>query len=220
MIDPPMRIRHLSPETEDYPFRINKRLRTDAPPPLTVLGNASLLRLSLSGLISSADTPADLILPTLDLIVEARRNSLPLIAGFQSSLERTCLAILLRGDAPLVVCPARSINGTKVGLSWREPLQAGRMLVVSRFQNGAKRPSVRLGILRNELVAALADRLLVIHAGSGSRAFRTSVMALEHGIPLYCFDHPKNRDLLLLGAERLDTESFCRHHAAGDSGRF
>ena len=59
-----------------------------------------------------------------DLSRAMRDAGVPVIGGFQSPMEKECLRILLRGDQPVVVCPARGIENMRIPREWREA--AGR----------------------------------------------------------------------------------------------
>jgi predicted Rossmann fold nucleotide-binding protein DprA/Smf involved in DNA uptake len=167
---------------------------------LTVFGEPELIRLPLLGLFATIRTPPELILRSLDLARSLRGAGVAVVAGFQTPLEREVLKLLLRGGQPTVVCPARSVEGMRIPRTWRTPLREGRLLIVSPFEKRLRRPSVRLALIRNHVVTSLASRTLVIHARPGSRAFRTAAAALEAGTEVFCLDHPKNGDLMLLGA--------------------
>ena len=43
------------------------------------------------------------------------------------------LTILLRGEQPIVVCPARCLARMRVPREYRAPLEAGRLLLLSPF---------------------------------------------------------------------------------------
>jgi predicted Rossmann fold nucleotide-binding protein DprA/Smf involved in DNA uptake len=167
---------------------------------LTVFGEPELIRLPLLGLFATIRTPPELILRSLDLARSLRGAGVAVVAGFQTPLEREVLRMLLRGSQPIVICPARSVEGMRIPREWRLPLHEGRLLIASPFQKRLRRPSVRLGVIRNEVVASLASRSLVVHARPGSRAFRAAATTLELGREVFCLDHPKNTDLVLLGA--------------------
>jgi len=57
--------------------------------------------------------------------------------------------------------------------------------------------------VRNRMVAALADRILVVHAVPGGRLQRLAAEALSWKKRVLCPDLPSNRDLIVMGAEPL-----------------
>jgi predicted Rossmann fold nucleotide-binding protein DprA/Smf involved in DNA uptake len=191
---------HLDREDPRLTPRIEAALVQSRSERLTMFGNSELLELPLLSLFATLRTPPDLILRSLDLARALRRAGVPVVAGFQTPLEREVLSMLLRGGQPTVVCPARCVEGMRIPRTWRTPLREGRLLILSPFEKRLRRPSVRLALIRNHVVTSLASRTLVIHARPGSRAFRTAAAALEAGTQVFCLDHPKNSDLILLGA--------------------
>ena len=118
-------------------------------PKVNSKGNLSLLDEQLTALFCSNRCPGDLILKTYDLARAIRDAGIPVIGGFQTSMERECLRILLRGKQPVVVCPARSIDNMRTPLDWRPALDGGRLLVMSPFPAMARRP--RRNLLPSEM---------------------------------------------------------------------
>ena len=96
-------------------------------------GSRRLLEEPLTALFCSNRCPGDLILKTYDLARAMRDAGVPVIGGFQTPMEKECLRLLLRGGQPVVVCPARSVEKMRIPRDWRDPLNAGRMLVLSPF---------------------------------------------------------------------------------------
>jgi predicted Rossmann fold nucleotide-binding protein DprA/Smf involved in DNA uptake len=76
-----------------------------------------------------------------------------------------------------------------------------RLLVISPFAANEERVTARLAARRNEFVAAVADRVLIVHAEPGGRTAKLAQTILERGAQLFTLDAPENRRLLDLGAE-------------------
>ena len=74
-----------------------------------------------------------MILQTYDLAQNLKEASEPVIGGFHSPIERECLTILMRGTQPIIICPARSIVGMRVRAEYKQPLEEGRLLILSPF---------------------------------------------------------------------------------------
>ena len=98
----------------NYPSALNKHLAEDAPDIITGLGNIDILRHNSAALFCSAKCPGDLILKTYDLAQIIRQSGMTVIGGFHSPMETECLTILLRGTQPVIICPARNINGMRI----------------------------------------------------------------------------------------------------------
>lgn len=86
------------------------------------------------------------------------------ISGFHSPVEKECLRILLRGKQPIVICPARSIEGMRIPADWRPAIESGRMLLLSPFPAKIRRPTSALCDQRNQFAAALASKFHVPYA--------------------------------------------------------
>jgi hypothetical protein len=54
-------------------------------------------------------------------------------------------------------------------MSWRKPLDLGRLLLLSIFPATQRRPDIYLSKKRNELVAALADEVFTAYAEPGGK---------------------------------------------------
>ena len=132
-------------------------------------GNLQLLEEPLTALFCSSQCPGDLILKTYDLARSMRDGGIAVIGGFQTPMEKECLRLLLRGNQPVVICPARSIENMRVPRDWRGPLREGRLLVLSPFSETVRRATAETAAQRNELVASLATRVFITHAARGSK---------------------------------------------------
>jgi predicted Rossmann fold nucleotide-binding protein DprA/Smf involved in DNA uptake len=98
-------------------------------------------------------------------------------------VEKECLRILLRGKQPIVICLARSLEKIRIPAEWRGGLDTGRLLLLSPFEKRPRRPTVESSHQRNELVAALADEALIIHAEPGGSVERISELIERWSIP-------------------------------------
>jgi hypothetical protein len=103
-----------------YPARLRRRLRTDALPQLSALGNLDLLALSKTALFCSARCPGRAILAVYDQVTRWRDAGRCIISGFHSPVEKECLRILLRGSQPIIICPARSLEKLRLAVDWQK----------------------------------------------------------------------------------------------------
>lgn len=151
-----------------YPARLRERLGADAPPRLTAVGNLNLFALLKTALFCSARCPGDAILRAYDQAAKWRDEGRCIISGFHSPVEKECLRILLRGNQPILICPARSLPA-RVPSELQKPVTVGRVLVLSCFNERESRITTELAARRNELVAALADDLWFAHITPGGQ---------------------------------------------------
>ncbi len=151
-----------------YPARLRERMGDEAPAQLSALGNLDLLELPRTALFCSVRCPGHAILTTYDQAAKWRDTGRCVISGFHSPVEKECLRILLRGSQPIIICPARTLP-QRVPPEWRQPLAAGRLLILSAFRPNEKRITTELALRRNEFVAALADELWFAHITPGGQ---------------------------------------------------
>lgn len=166
-----------------YPAHLVQRLITEVPPVLTALGNLALLALPKTALFCSARCPGSVILPTYDQAAKWRDTGRCIISGFHSPVEKECLQILLRGDAPVIVCPARAML-ERLPAQWATAVASGHMLILSPFAATATRITAELAARRNEFVAALADDVFIAHASPGGQLEKLTHRLREWGVPL------------------------------------
>ena len=173
---------------------------TSPPPDTAHIGNLSLLDEKLTALFCSNRCPGDLILKTYDLARAMRDAGVPVIGGFQTPMEKECLRLLLRGIQPVVVCPARGIEGMRIPRDWRPALEEGRLLILSPFPATVRRPTAKLSAQRNDLVASLASRVFIAHAAAGSKTEAFARRLADTGKPLLTLESPANANLAGMGA--------------------
>jgi len=158
----------LSPDDAAWPRLLTARLGDAAPKKLTAQGNLDLLALPKTALFCSAKCPGSVILPTYDQAAKWRDTGRCVISGFHSPVEKECLQILLRGDAPVILCPARAML-ERLPAQWAIAVASGRMLILSAFAATATRITTDLAARRNEIVAALADEVFIAHSTVGGQ---------------------------------------------------
>src|SRR5438874_11847977 len=100
---------------------------------LESLGDRAILSRPALGLICSVKCPGRVVLKTFDAVRELRDHGIAVAGGFHSPMEKECLDFLLRGDQPVIVCPARGLAHMRVPGAWRAAIDAGRLLVLSPF---------------------------------------------------------------------------------------
>jgi predicted Rossmann fold nucleotide-binding protein DprA/Smf involved in DNA uptake len=183
-----------------YPARLRELSLHERYPRLWMVGDPDLLGLPLLGLLCSTRCPGQVILHTYDLARALRKAGVPVISGFQSPMEKECLELLLRGTQPVVICPARSIECMRFPASWRVGLDAQRCLVVSPFTKIHRRVTSELAEERNNLVAALAKQVVVLHAQPGGRIDRLCRKLMAEGKTIWTLDLPDNDAIVGAGA--------------------
>jgi predicted Rossmann fold nucleotide-binding protein DprA/Smf involved in DNA uptake len=159
-----------------YPSRLVERLGAEAPPALQAIGSVTLLAARRTALFCSARTPGEAILRAHDAARRMRDEGVTVVSGFQSPIEKECLRILLRGKQPIIVCPARAIEGMRIPTDCRPAFEAGRLLFLSPFAKQPSRVTKESALRRNEVVAALADEAFIAHVTPGGQIEQISEM--------------------------------------------
>ena len=195
-----MTVTQLQQDDSCYPPALRKYLGDRAPATLAALGSLDILRQKKLALFCSVKCPGTLILQTYDLACALRNAGVTVISGFHSPMEKECLALLLRGTQPVIVCPARSIERMRVPTGWKAPLAEGRLLLLSPFGEKLRRVTTTLAQKRNEFVAALADAVFVAHAAPGSKMEQFCHDMLTLGKPLLTLESDENASLIARGA--------------------
>lgn len=182
-----------------YPTALQAHLGKNAPESITALGNISILRNKLLALFCSVKCPGNIILQIYDLALHLQQTGVAVVGGFHSPVERECLTILLRGTQPIIICPARSIEGMRIPSTWRRPIDEGRLLILSPFEPRNRRITAVLGEKRNEFVAAIADKIFVAHATPGGKTELFCRKIISWGKPLFTFNCKENINLINKG---------------------
>ncbi len=193
----------IEPGTRLYPESLASRW-PDPLPPLTLLGDPTLLRGASLAVFCSRQCPGRLILALYDLAQAWRVAGTPVIGGFHTPLEQEVLHVLLRGTGPIVICAARDIGRMRVPPAWAPALAADRLLVVSPFDARHPRITAATATTRNRLVAALAADVFVAHAAPGSRTEALCAELLAAGRRVLTLAGAENAGLLARGAQPIE----------------
>lgn len=193
----------IHPSDSAYPPILPSLLGKDAPPRIAVLGDLTILNQKSLALFCSVKCPGNLILQTYDLAQRLRQSGVTVIGGFHSPMEQECLTILLRGTQSVIVCPARSLSGMRIPAAYKQPLEQGRMLLLSPFADKERRATVETAMLRNCFVAAVAGAIFVAHAEPQSKTEQFCREVLAWQKPLYTLAGNANGHLLTMGAKPL-----------------
>lgn len=183
-----------------YPLALSTYLAGQAPATIAARGNLDILQRTTLALFCSVACPGALILRAYELARTLRDGPAPVVGGFHTPMERECLDLLLRGTAPVVMCPARAIDGMRVPTAWQDALHAGRLLLLSPFAGEQRRVTADLAQRRNLFVAALADRIFIAHARPGGKTAQFAATVAAWGKPLYTLESADNANLMALGA--------------------
>lgn len=200
-------VTHIQPGDDLYRDSLSRCLGESAPPSLSVIGNVELLKIKPLALFCSTKCPGSLILKAYDLTQDLREAGTPVISGFHSPVERECFTILVRGKNQIIMCLARGLERMRFPKEYRQPLDEGRMLLLSSSSDTVRRADSKLAAARNALVAAIADSVFVVHAEPGSKTETLCRDVLAWNKRLHTFDDEANSNLISLGAKPMKSDS-------------
>ena len=113
--------------------------------------------------------------------------------------------MLLRGNQPVVICPARSIQKMRLGKDLKTGVEKGSVLVLSPFDGKMRRPTAQTSERRNQFVGALAAAVFVAYAEPGGKTEEFCKKILHAGKPLYTFESHYNKAIVEMGAKTVDS---------------
>lgn len=157
-------------QSQLYPNSVIKRLGKEAPKQLWTVGNIELLSHSKTALFCSKKCPGDAILKAMEKAQEWRNQGRCIISGFHSPVEKECLNILLKGNQPIIICLARSIEKMRIPKEWVKGIERNRILILSPFDPTKNRLTSKQAEERNKLVAALSDEVYFAYTNPGGKA--------------------------------------------------
>ena len=131
-------------------------------------GETALLAEPLLGFIASRECPGHVLLETLDRVPEWVKAGRVIVSGFHSPLEQQVLRSVLRRKGRVVKVLARGMTEYRPQPEEREPLAAGRMLVITACPPEVRRTTRESALARNRLVLALASEIIVPYVADDS----------------------------------------------------
>lgn len=148
---------------------------------VTGLGCQALLALPLTAFFASRQCPGSAIRAAMEWALEQARTRQVVISGFHSLLEQSVLHLLLEARSPVVAVLARPVAGAQLTSDWQAAIAEGRMAVVSASTETHRLTSERAA-LRNDLVAQLAESIVIAHASSNGGLARQSELWTSRGL--------------------------------------
>lgn len=127
------------------------------------LGNIDLLKQHKIAFLCSRQIPADTIIKCYDWATEQRVKGRCIISGFHSRIEKDVFHFLLKGNQPIIMVLARGLK-TKIDKILNEPLEIGRLLIVTPFIKDIKRVNEQNSQIRNELMINIAEEVVIGYA--------------------------------------------------------
>lgn len=125
------------------------------------LGNMDLLTLRKVGFLASRKVNPTSVIPTINWANEVSHDpNTAIISGFQSTLEREVLDIILKGTCGIIYVLNRSLY-RQTPLNLRPAFDSNRILFISLTSEKTTRPSAVNAAIRNLYIADIVDVLVV-----------------------------------------------------------
>lgn len=150
---------------------------------LNGVGEQAWLTKPLTAFFASRQCPGSAIRAATDWAIDQARARRVVISGFHSPLEQSVLQLLLQARSPVVVVLARPVIDAQLKPDWKAAIAAGCMAVVSASTE-TERLTSKQAAQRNELVAQLAESIVIAHASPGGGLARQGEVWASRGLRL------------------------------------
>lgn len=130
------------------------------------LGNTELLKLRKTAFLCSREIPASVVLKCYDWAIEQREKGNCVVSGFHSRIEKDVFHYLLAGTQPVIMALARGMQ-EKIDTDFKAAVDAGRLLLITPFENSEKRVTAETAEKRNRFMFELADEIVIGYVGKG-----------------------------------------------------
>jgi len=136
------------------------------------IGNKALLELNKTAFLCSRKVPASIVLKCYDWAIKQREDGNCIISGFHSQIEKDVLHYLLKGNQPIIVVLARGLK-QKLEPEFLEPIEKGRLLVITPFEGKIRRVTTETAAMRNQMMMELADNITIGFASEDGMLIKT-----------------------------------------------
>lgn len=193
----------------DYPGRLKRRLKTDAPPVLFGSGNRQLLNQGGIAVVGSRDASEDDLAFTTDLGGKVALQGRSVVSGGARGVDEASMLGALERDGTVIGVLADSLLRTSNSAKYRRALMDRNLVLVSPF-NPEAGFDVGNAMARNKYIYALSDAAVIVSATEGKGGtWSGAVEALKHAwVPLWVKLHRDARSgnavLVEMGARWLE----------------
>lgn len=178
----------------DYPARLKRRLKTDAPPVLFGSGNRQLLNQGGIAVVGSRDASAEDLAFTTDLGGRVALQGRSVVSGGARGVDEAAMLGALEQDGTVIGVLADSLLRASSSAKYRRALMDRNLVLMSPF-NPEAGFDVGNAMGRNKYIYALSDAAVIVSATEGKGGtWSGAVEALKHAwVPLWVKPHPDPR---------------------------
>lgn len=195
----------------DYPARLKRRLRTDAPPVLFGSGNRQLLDQGGIAVVGARNANEEDLAFTTRLGGTIALQGRTVVSGGARGVDEAAMLGALEQDGTAIGILADSLLKTSNSAKYRRALMDKNLVLVSPF-NPEAGFDVGNAMARNKYIYSLSDAAIIVSASEGKGGtWSGAVEALKHAwVPTWVKAHPEpqsgNAALVRLGARWLEGE--------------
>lgn len=125
------------------------------------LGNMDLFTMHKVGFLASRKVVPSSVIPTINWTNKVSHDpNVAIVSGFQSTLEREVLDIVLKGTCGIIYVLNRSLY-RQIPLNLRSAFDSNRILFISLTSEKTTRPSAANANIRNRYITDIADTLVL-----------------------------------------------------------
>ena len=132
------------------------------------VGDFSILTNYKIAFLCSRQMQSSAVLKSYDWAINQREKGFCVISGFHSQLEKDVLHYLLKGKQPIIVALARGLK-RKIEPELKKPLDEGRLLIITPFDETVTRVTEETARKRNEMMIEIADEVVVGYRKEGGQ---------------------------------------------------
>lgn len=205
----------------DYPSRLKRRLKTDAPPVLFGSGNRQLLNQGGIAVVGSRNASEEDLAFTAGLGGTVALQGRSVVSGGARGVDEASMLGALERDGTVIGVLADSLLRASNSAKYRRALMDRNLVLVSPF-NPEAGFDVGNAMARNKYIYALSDAAVIVSATEGKGGtWSGAVEALKHAwVPLWVKPHPDVRSgnavLVRKGARWLEDGTPMETLVAGD----
>jgi predicted Rossmann fold nucleotide-binding protein DprA/Smf involved in DNA uptake len=197
----------------DYPSRLKKHLKADAPPVLFGCGNRQLLDKGGTAVVGSRDATPEQLAATTRIAGDTATQGYSVVSGGARGVDEVAMLGALEKEGTVIGILADSLLRSATSSKYRSGLISKNLVLVSPF-NPETGFDVGNAMARNKYIYCLSDAAIVVATGKGSGGtWSGAVENLKRDwVPLWVLNNPDpnsgNSALVKQGAKWLPTVGY------------
>lgn len=201
----------LTRSDSEYPERLKRRLKLEAPPVLFGCGNRSLLNGRGIAVVGSRNASDDDLFFATQLGADAASQGFSIVSGGARGIDESAMLGALEREGTVVGVLADSLLRSATSSKYRKHLMSNDLVLVSPF-NPEAGFNVGNAMARNCYIYCLADAAVVVTTGRDKGGTWSGAIdnLRSHWVPLWVRSHPDpgsgNADLVRRGAKWLPND--------------